>query len=98
MSKISSPVDRLKSKVSILEEIGANKCNFQLIKVIYRMPFKAEPPSKVLRSCNNRSALNDKEFVIKELENLLQKGCVAKASYDSKILIPLSVAQNKKKR
>lgn len=68
LSKISSPVGRLKSQVSVWEEIWAKTCIVQLIKVGYRIPFKTEPHSKVLR--NNRSALNDKEFVTKELENL----------------------------
>lgn len=72
--KVSSPVGRLNSQVSEREEIGANKCIVHLIKVGYRIPFKTEPPSKVLR--NNRSALNDKELVTKELENLLRKRCV----------------------
>lgn len=72
LSKISSHVGRLKSRVSEWEGFGANKYIVQLMKVGYRIPFKIEPPSKVLRY--NRSALNVKTFVTKELENLLRKG------------------------
>lgn len=72
LSKISSHVGRLKSRVSEWEGIGANKYIVQLMKVGYRIPFKIEPPSKVLRY--NRSALNVKTSVTKELENLLRKG------------------------
>lgn len=76
------------------EEIGANKCIVHLIKVGYRIPFKTEPPSKVSR--NNRSALNDKELVTKELENLLRKRCVSNVSNISKVVNPLTVAKNRK--
>lgn len=69
LSNICSPVGRLKSKVSEREEMGANKSIVQLIKVGYKIPFKTEPSSVVLR--NNMSALNDKNFVTKELQNLL---------------------------
>lgn len=78
------------------EEIGANKCIVHLIKVGYRIPFKTEPPSKVLHVRNNRSALNDKELVTKELENLLRKRCVSIVSNISKVVNPLTVAKNRK--
>lgn len=68
LSKISSHVGRLKSRVSEWEGMG----QINTLKVGYRIPFKIEPPSKVLRY--NRSALNVKTFVTKELENLLRKG------------------------
>lgn len=95
LSKVSSPVGRLKSQVSEREEIGANKYIVHLIKVGYRIPFKTEPPSKVLR--NNRSALNDKEFVTKDLENLLRKRCVSNVINISKVVNPLKVAKKQKR-
>lgn len=52
-------------------KIGANKCIVQLIKVDYRIPFKIDPFSKVLR--NNRSALNVNTFVKKKMESLFRK-------------------------
>lgn len=39
LSKMSSPVGRLKSQVSEWEEIGPNNCIAQLIKVGYKIPF-----------------------------------------------------------
>lgn len=74
-------------------EIGANKCIVQLIKVGYIIPSKTEPPSKVLR--NNRSALNDKQFVTKELEIFFRKGCVLKVSNIPKVVNPLTVAKHR---
>lgn len=60
------------SQVSEWEEIGANKCIVQSIKVGYRIQLKTEPSSKVLR--NNRSALNDKEFVTNVTKTVCFKG------------------------
>lgn len=90
---ICSPVGRLKSKVSEWEEMGANKSIVQLIKVGYKIPFKTEPSSVVLR--NNRSALNDKDFVTKELQNLLKKGCVSKVDNIPEVVNPLTVAKSR---
>lgn len=75
------------------EEMGANKSIVQLNKVGYKIPFKTEPSSVVLR--NYRSALNDKDFVTRELQNLLNKGCVSKVDNIPKVVNPLTVAKNR---
>ncbi|XP_062577375.1 uncharacterized protein LOC134239230 [Saccostrea cucullata] len=90
--KILSPVGRLRSQVSEWKDMGANESIVQLIKVGYRIPFKTEPQSIVLR--NNRSAQEPK-FVSKEIENLLKKGCVSKVGKIPKVVNPLTVARNR---
>lgn len=44
---------------------------------------------------NNKSALNDKDFVTKEWQNLLNKGCVSKVDNIPKVVNPLTVAKNR---
>lgn len=63
---ISSPDGHLWSKVSEWEEIGANRCIFQLIKAV--IEFHSKPTT-----FESRFALNDKEFVTKELENVTKR-------------------------
>lgn len=72
---------------------GSKQKHCSLIKVGYKIPFKTEPSSVVLRY--NRSALNDKDFVTKELQNLLNKGCVSKVDNIPKVVNPLTVAKNR---
>lgn len=75
-------------------KIGANKCIVQLIKVGYRIPFKIDPFSKVLR--NNRSALNVNKFVKKKWKVCSEKGCVLNVSNIPKVVNPLTDAKKTK--
>lgn len=75
-------------------KIGANKCIVQFIKVGYRIPFKIDPFSKVLR--NNRSALNVNKFVKKKWKVCSEKGCVLNVSNIPKVVNPLTDAKKTK--
>lgn len=77
-------------------KIGANKCIVQLIKVGYRIPFKIDPFSKVLR--NNRSALNVNKFVTKKWKVCYEKGCVLNVSNIPKVVNPLTDAKKTPKK
>ena len=67
-----------------------------LVKNGYRLEFDAEPPASFTK--NNKSALNKKEFVLKELLRLEQLGCIVRVQEQPKVVLPLSAVFSKKWR
>ena len=61
----------------------------------YKIPFFSTPYRK-----NNKSALNNNEFVTKEIEELLTSGRIVETPYTSHVVNPLSVSEQsgRKKR
>ena len=57
----------------------------------YKIPFKTEPVSVELK--NNRSALDNTQFVSSEISNLLVKGCIAEISCKPMVINPLTVVK-----
>ena len=59
----------------------------------YKLPFKTIPPSARLK--NNRSAFDNPEIVTREIEKLVEKGCVREVDHCPTVVNPLTVAFNK---
>ena len=63
----------------------------------YKLPFKDSTPTKCFLK-NNRSALNNPEFVDSAILQLLKDGKIEEQSSPSFCVNPLSVVERKKKR
>ena len=87
---------RIKGHQAFYEEIGADPYIVNLVKNGYRLEFDAEPPASFTK--NNKSALNKKEFVLKELLRLEQLGCIVRVQEQPKVVLPLSAVFSKKWR
>lgn len=59
----------------------------------YKIPFKTIPESVELK--NNRSSLENVEFVSSEIESLLAKNCISEVSTKPSVVNPLTVAYNR---
>ncbi|KAK3103157.1 hypothetical protein FSP39_016878 [Pinctada imbricata] len=90
----NSPVGRLRHHLHKWVETGASSYCIEVIQSGYKLPFRNLPEGVSLK--NNRSALDNPEFVIQEINELLQKGCVSEITLKPKIINPLTVAYNKK--
>ena len=89
-----SPVGRLRTCYDEWSKIGSNDHVLSVVKEGYKIPFKTEPNSAILK--NNRSARDNGDFVSEEIDKLLSLGCVSKVSNVPKVVNPLTVAFNKK--
>ena len=69
-----TPVGRLRQAISKWESIGANKVVLDIVQNGYKLPLHTIPD--VTRLKNNKSALQNKEFVEEEIGKLLAKGCI----------------------
>ena len=102
--KISIPVGSktynvkgsLKRHFLFWENMGASKFIVDVIKFGYKIPFITTPTAIKLK--NNRSALNNKDFVSHEIASLVDLGCVIELSNPPEVVNPLTVADNGKKR
>ena len=93
LSKVLSPVGKLRSVVRHWEDSGA--CN-QVLEIIsdgYKLPFKTMPSQVSLR--NKKSARENPEFVRKIIHNLLLKRYTSETPFIPNIVNPLTVAINK---
>eukprot|EP00057_Strongylocentrotus_purpuratus_P017653 XP_011672127.1 PREDICTED: uncharacterized protein LOC105442056 isoform X3 [Strongylocentrotus purpuratus] len=93
--KVVTPVGRLKSAKDKWKEIGTNEFILDIISEGYKIPFITRP--KKTESKNNRSAIQNAEFVGKEIQNLTRKGCVTEVFQKPEVINPLTVAGNKEK-
>ena len=93
LSSKVSPVGRLRDNIQSWENIGSNKSVLEIIKDGYKIPFLNSPKS--MESSNNKSARDNHKFVVKEIQNLLQKGCITELSEKPDIINPLTVAFGK---
>ena len=88
-----SPVDSLKAHIDEWKNIGANDYIISIIENGYKLPLKRIPENTCID--NNKSAKDNMTFVSKEVENLLQKGCISTVEYKPHVVNPLTVAYNK---
>ena len=89
-----SPYNRLKNAASVWLESGANAYILNVVEHGYKIPFKELP--SIQKSKNNKSARDNPEFVSKEINCLLAKGCISKVEFIPHVVNPLTVAYNKK--
>ena len=78
------------------KEIVADPYIVNLVRNGYRLEFDEEPPDSF--TCNNKSALLNKEFVLEELLRLEQLGCIERVDQQPKVVLPLSAVFSKKWR
>ena len=88
-----TPVGRLKINIEEWKSISSNSHVIDVIQHGYKIPFKTEPEEVVIK--NNKSPLDNPEFVESEISSLLQKGCISKTFVKPKVVNPLTVAYNK---
>ncbi len=72
------------------EQIGAPEDIIQVIKHGYKIPFVNSPPSA--RFNNNKSAINNSDFVIEAVNDLLSKGLIVECATVPDIVNPLTVS------
>ena len=92
-NEIVSPVGKLKAKIDFWRDRGANAFLIDVLSNGYKLPFKTIPPSARLK--NNRSAFDNPEIVTREIEKLVEKGCVREVDHCPTVVNPLTVAFNK---
>ena len=90
---IPTPVGRLKSHAKHWEKAGASEYIMDLVQNGYKLPFRNLPVAAVLK--NNRSALENTEFVCNEIALLLSKRCISQVDCIPQVVNPLTVALNK---
>lgn len=75
------------------EEIGASDFITDLIRNGYKVPFYETPEQSFLN--NNRSAIDNSDFVTQVISDLIDKGCVIEVPFKSHVVNPLTVSINK---
>ena len=90
-----SPVGRLKERAGKWADFGASAEILDIVENGYKLPLHTLPDSKELR--NNRSARDHSDFVLEEIDKLLEKGCVSEVHTKSIVVNPLTVSENKGK-
>ncbi|XP_053391340.1 uncharacterized protein LOC128554120, partial [Mercenaria mercenaria] len=91
--EIASPVGRLKNNLAHWEKTCKNEYILDVIAQGYKLPFKTMPSSVEIR--NNKSALDNLEFVSSEIKNMLAKGCISEVQSAPEVVNPLTVAINR---
>ena len=91
--KLVSPVGRLKRNVSEWRAITDDSYMVSVIENGYKLPFKTLPTSVILK--NNKSALENPDFVAEEIDRLLKKGVVKQVTEAPFVINPLTVAFGK---
>ena len=91
-----SPKGRLRQCFEFWSNITDNSYILNLIKFGYNIPFSSLPDPGCLN--NNKSALNNSDFVSKEVSKLLDKKCIRVAEYRPRVVNPLTVVNGEKMR
>ena len=86
---------RLKKNLQFWKNIGAYPFILNVIEHGYKIPFESIPPK--LHNNNNKSALENKDFVSKAILELLDKNLIVQCNDIPHIVSPLSVAKNRTK-
>ena len=73
--------------------ITDNQYILDIVENGYKIPFKTEREQIYIN--NNKSSLENKDFVASEITNVLNKGCIREVSTKSLIVNPLTVAFSK---
>ena len=82
----------IKSKSEYWIEIGANSKIVDVVKNGYKLPLIDTPLSA--NFSNNKSALQNQNFVSESIASLIESGCVIETSSPPKVVNPLSVNIN----
>nr|XP_006823786.1 PREDICTED: mitogen-activated protein kinase kinase kinase 13-A-like [Saccoglossus kowalevskii] len=82
-----SPVSKLKGAMKVWRQTDDNSYVLGVIGNGYRLPFITTPPSAI--SPNNKSAVNNSEFVVDEINKLLIRGCIREISLPPHGINPL---------
>ena len=85
----SSAVGRLKAQASHLKNAGASEYIYDVVCNSFKWPFRQIPKAAILR--NNKSALDNLDFVSSELGSLLTKQCISEVTYIPRVVNPLTV-------
>ena len=91
-----SVIGSLKRHIDFWFSIGANVYILDVISNGYKIPFKDIPSSANLK--NNRSALDNDEFVKTAINDLLLSGAISETKDAPFVVNPLTVAQNSTKK
>eukprot|EP00111_Clytia_hemisphaerica_P009430 TCONS_00027673-protein len=92
-SETNSVKGKLKPKLDFCSNtLKAPKYILDIIKYGYFLPFVDIPERSI--SNNNKSALENKEFVSESIRDLLQDGSAREVEFAPKVISPLSVASN----
>ena len=87
---------RLKQHLNFWEKIEANEFILDVVANGYKLPFKCLPESVHLK--NNRSSLNNDEFVRQSINELIITGAAVEVKHKPKVVNPLTVAENATKK
>ena len=87
---------RLKDNVNFWKIIEANDFILNTISNGYEFPFSSLPNSEFFK--NNRSALDNSEFVLQAINDLLSCGAVVESATPPLVVNPLTVADNVTKK
>ena len=90
---VSLPVGRLRSCLNHWEKSGASSFILDVVENGYKLPFKTLP--KPVELGNNKSARDNADFVSREIQNLLLKGCIREVPTAPTVINPLTVAINR---
>lgn len=87
---------RVRGHHEFYREIGADEYIVKVVENGYKLVFDSLPPNSFSR--NNRSALDNKEFVYNELLRLEELGCIKRVKEQPRVVLPLSAVYSKKWR
>ena len=85
----------LKAHSNFWHSINANQYVLDVIENGYRLPFLTTPEGCFLK--NNKSSLDNPEFVQEAIQDLLNSGSVVKTTEKPLVINPLTVAKSKNK-
>ena len=87
---------RLKSRYDESAKVTSNPFILGVLRDGYKLPFKEQPQQAELR--NNKSARDNMQFVQKEVQKLLSRGCIKEVQSRPFVVIPLTELCNKQIR
>jgi hypothetical protein len=91
-----SPIGGLRASINQWKLAGASEYVLDVIENGYKIPFLTQPESVCLK--NNKSALDNSDFVRSEISKLLDKGCISEVSDRPLVVNPLTVSCKKDKK
>ena len=83
---------RLKNSIQFWQQIGANPEIIDVLKHGYKLPLIDTPERSF--SNNNKSAIDNLEFVENSIAELLLKKCIIETPFMPHVVNPLSVSEN----
>ena len=86
----------MKSHLQYWRNIDTFPSILRIIEFGYEIEFTSDPPP--MHFSNNKSALNNSEFVSRTISDLLESACVIQVPFKPHVISPLSVADNKTKK